>query len=52
MKVTIIGASDAFARRLAIWAVDAGHNVSIVGFNLAQAVAGEQAPHPLLHHEH
>ena len=39
MNVTIIGASDAFARGLATWAVAAGHNVSVVGFNLAQATA-------------
>jgi len=37
MNLTIIGASDMFARGLATWAVAAGHNVTIVGFNRDQA---------------
>jgi len=37
MNLTIIGASDEYARSLASWAVDAGHQVTIVGFNLGQA---------------
>jgi len=37
MNLTIIGASDMFARGLATWAVAAGHNVTIVGFNREQA---------------
>ena len=37
MDLTIIGASDIFARGLATWAVAAKHNVTIVGFNRGQA---------------
>ena len=37
MDLTIIGASDVFARGLATWAVAAKHNVTIVGFNRGQA---------------
>jgi predicted dinucleotide-binding enzyme len=37
MNITIIGASDTFARGLATWAIAAGHDVTIVGFNLGQA---------------
>ena len=37
MNLSIIGASDMFARGLATWAVAAGHNVTIVGFNREQA---------------
>ena len=37
MNITIIGASDAFARGLATWASAAGHDVTMVGFNLGQA---------------
>jgi len=39
MEVTIIGASDAFARGIAEWAVGAGHDVAIVGPSLARAEA-------------
>ena len=37
MDLTIIGASDVFARGLASWADAAKHNVTIVGFNRGQA---------------
>jgi len=37
MNVTLIGASDMFARGFATWAVAAGHNLTIVGFNRGQA---------------
>jgi 8-hydroxy-5-deazaflavin:NADPH oxidoreductase len=37
MNVTIIGASDTFARGLATWAIAAEHDVTIVGFDLGQA---------------
>ena len=37
MNITLIGASDMFARGFAAWAVAAGHNVTIVGFNPGQA---------------
>ena len=37
MHITIIGASDRFARGLATWASAAGHDVTMVGFNLGQA---------------
>ena len=38
MNLTIIGASDEYARGLASWAVAAGKlKVTIVGFNLGQA---------------
>ena len=37
MNMTIIGASDSFARGLAEWAVASGHHVTVVGFNRSQA---------------
>ena len=37
MNMTIIGASDSFARGLAVWAVASGHHVTVVGFNRSQA---------------
>jgi hypothetical protein len=39
MNITIIGASDSFARGLATWAAAAAHKVTPVGFNLGQAEA-------------
>ena len=37
MNITLIGASDMFARGFATWAVAAGNNVTIVGLNRGQA---------------
>lgn len=37
MNITLIGASDMFARGFATWAVGAGHAVTVVGFNRGQA---------------
>jgi len=39
MDITIIGVSDTFARNIADWAIEAGHNITFVGPNLSQAVA-------------
>ena len=39
MKISIIGASDMFARGTARWAVSAGHDVTIMGPNRATAEA-------------
>lgn len=39
MKITIVGASETFARSIADWAVAAKHNVTIVGPSRAQAEA-------------
>jgi len=38
MDITIIGVSDTFARNIADWAIEAGHNITFVGPNLSQAV--------------
>ena len=37
MNITIIGASDMFARSFADWAIEAGHTITFVGFSTAQA---------------
>jgi len=37
MNITIIGASDMFARSFADWAIEAGHHITFVGFSTAQA---------------
>jgi predicted dinucleotide-binding enzyme len=39
MNITIVGASNAFARGIADWAVAARHDITIVGHSLAQAQA-------------
>ena len=39
MRVTIIGATDIFADGVAGWALEAGHDLTIVGFHRAQSEA-------------
>jgi len=39
MNITIIGISDMFARAFANWAVDGGHNVTVVGPGIAKPEA-------------
>ena len=39
MRISIVGASDMYARGIARWAVDAGHDVTIVGPSRATAEA-------------